>query len=102
MLARVLGAAVAFGLALSACSGAGGQPTTPVPSGAGPSCQPFGGCDVLEDLSDGTQRLVALDTQSYPDALTRALYDAQRSDVRDTVVVGHTPPHEAISGLLRH
>ena len=57
---------------------------------------------MLEDLTNGTTRTIALDTQSYPDALERALYDAQNADVRDTVVVGHNPPHVAISGLYHH
>ena len=88
---------------LSACGGAGTIATPAVaPSGAGPACQPYGGCDVLEDLTDGSTRTIALDTQSYPAALERALYDVQRDDVRDTVVVGHDPPHTAISGVYHH
>lgn len=96
---RTLAISALLGFTLAACSGGAERNVSPAPTGAGPSCQPYGGCDVLEDLTNGTQRIVTLDTQSYPDALTRALYDAQRSDVKDTTVVGHNPPHDAISGI---
>ena len=99
-----------FGMTLVAC-GSSAQPSpsvspaatgSPSATGAGPSCQPYGGCDIEEDLANGSQKYVGLDSESYPTALEIALYDAQQSGVRDTIVVGHNPPHDAISGINRH
>jgi hypothetical protein len=82
--------------ALSGC----GAPQPPV--NAGISCASYGGCDVLEDFADGHSTIVQLRTNTYFDADSRARQDSLRSDVVDASVVGHNPPHIALSNLYYH
>ncbi len=91
---RLTGAAL--GLLITAC----GQSSPTVQLSA--NCAQYGGCDVLLDLTDGTSTIIPLKTASIADATARALQESKRQDVIDTAVVGHNPPHVAVSALYHH
>lgn len=98
---------------LAACGGSdttsnGGSATTPEPTassnpdspsatGASPNgavvCATFGGCDVQDDMADGTQKQIALQTSSFADARARQNQECQGGGVVDAVVLGHNAPH---------
>jgi len=61
----------------------------------------FGGCDVREDLSDGSQTIIPL-RASFDLAKARAMHEAQRTDVFDAVVVGDAAPHAVLSQPFHH
>jgi hypothetical protein len=80
------------------CAGCGDIPV----SNTGVDCTAYGGCDVLEDLSDGSSTIVALRSMSFFPAQERAITDVQKANVVDTVVVGHDPPHTPLGKLYHH
>src|SRR5438270_10049547 len=72
----------------------------PVVTGTG--CADYGGCDVLEDLADGTSKLIPLRTSSIAEATSRAIAESQRDGVLDAAGVGDSAPHVALSSLFPH
>ena len=81
---------------IAACSGTG-QPSPP--SFTGIDCSSYGGCDVLEDYTDGSSTIIPLRASMFLEADMRARQDAKLANVRDAEVVGHDPPHVGLSNL---
>jgi hypothetical protein len=82
----------------SACAPAAPPVNTPTVN-TGIDCASYGGCDVLEDFTDGSAAIIPLRSMTFYDADMRARTDAKRADVRDASVVGHDAPHVGLSNL---
>jgi hypothetical protein len=72
-------------------------PLVPASSAATVNCSAYGGCDVEEQLGDGTETIIAMRTPSFATASARASQEAKREDVFDAVVVGDSAPHTVLS-----
>jgi hypothetical protein len=113
-LAKLASTAAALAIAVSLAGCESSKPALPEPSpgdatptpaeDAGPApsfdaavnCATYGGCDVQENLVNGTQTIIQL-RASFVQARERAIADAQHIDVVDTVVVGDADPHVVLS-----
>jgi hypothetical protein len=87
---------------MTACSTSPPAASPPLVVNRGVDCSSYGGCDVLEDYSDGTSRIVPIQARRFFDANVRARQDSLLPNVLDTAVVGHNAPHVALSNLYRN
>lgn len=89
-------------LAAGVATLASGCGVAPPVVNTGIDCSSYGGCDVLEDFTTGGSTIIPLRASTFLDANTRARQDSLRADVLDASVVGHNPPHIALSNLYFH